>query len=66
MALLALDEEVYTAQAKPILEAVTAMPANDDLYRKVQSKAAMVLSHYGDDKKVKKLAGRFLDGKALE
>jgi len=66
MALLALDTKTYSPQMKPILEAVVTMPATDDLYKKVQSKAAMVLSHYGDDKKVKKLAGRFLDGKALE
>jgi len=66
MALLALDGKAYKAQAKPILEAVAAMPANDDLYRKVQEKAATVLAAYGDDKKVKKLAGRFLDGEPLE
>ena len=66
MAFLVLDVETYSPQMKPILEAVAAMPANDDLYKKVQSKAATVLAAYGDDKRVKKLAGRFLDGKALE
>lgn len=66
MALLVLDADKYGPQMKPILEGVAAMPATDDLYKKVQSKAAMVLSHYGDDKKVKKLAGRFIDGKPLE
>jgi len=66
MALLVLDVDTYGPQMKPVLEAVAAMPANDDLYKKVQSKAAKVLAAYGDDKKVKKLAGRFLDGKALE
>jgi len=66
MALLVLDAETYGPQVKPILEAVAAMPANDDLYRKVQSKAAIILATYGDDKKLEKLAGRFLDGKSLE
>jgi len=66
MALLVLDPETYGPQVKPILEAVATMPAGDDLYRKVQDKAAMILATYGDDKKVKKLAGRFLDGESLE
>jgi len=66
MALLVLDPETYGPQVKPILEAVAIMSADDDLYRKVQGKAAKVLAAYDDDKKVKKLAGRFLDGKALE
>jgi hypothetical protein len=66
LSLLVLDVERYGPQVKPILEAVATMPANDDLYKKEQSKAAMILGAYGDDKKVKKLAGRFLDGKALE
>jgi len=42
-----------------------AMPAEDDLYRKVQSKAAKILAAYGDDKRVEKLAERFLDGEPL-
>lgn len=66
MALLVLDAEKYGPQVGSVLDAVAAMPVNDDLYKKVQSKAATVLAAYGDDKKVKKLAGRFLDGKALE
>ena len=66
MSLLALDAESYGPDVKPILEVVARLPAGDDLYRKVQSKAAIVLASYGDDKKVKKLAGRFLDGKAME
>jgi len=66
LSLLVLDVETYGPQIKPILEAVAFMPADDDLYRKVQGKAAIILATYGDDKKVKKLAGRFLDGKALE
>ena len=66
LSLIVLDVETYGPQVKPVLEAVATMPANDDLYRKVQNKAATVLAAYGDDKKVDKLAGRFLDGKALE
>ena len=66
LSLLVLDVEKYAPQVKPILEAVTSMPAGDDLYKKVQGKAAKVLVAYGDDKRVKKLAERFLDGKALE
>ena len=66
LSLLVLDVERYGPQVQPILEAVATMPANDDLYRKVQSKAAKVLAAYGDDRKVKKFAGRFLDGEALE
>ena len=66
LSLLVLDVETYGPHMKPILEVAAAMPANDDLYKKVQIKAATVLAAYGDDKQVKKLAGRFLDGKALE
>lgn len=66
MSLLVLDVEAYGPQVKPILEAVATMSAEDDLYRKVQGKAAKVLTVYSDDKKVEKLAGRFLDGKPLE
>ena len=42
------------------------MPAGDDLYKKVQSKAAKVLAAFGDEKRVKKMAERFLDGEPLE
>ncbi|WP_026942708.1 hypothetical protein [Hellea balneolensis] len=66
LSLLVLDVEAYGPQVAPILEAVATMPANDDLYRKVQSKAAKVLAAYVDDKRVKKLAEWFLDGEPLE
>lgn len=66
MSLLVLDVEVYGPQVEPILQAVATLPAPDDLYRKVQEKAAKVLAAYGDDKRVKKLAARFLDGEPLE
>ena len=66
MSLLVLDVKHYGPQVKPILEAVAIMPAADDLYRKVQEKAAKILSAYGDDKRVKKLAARFLDGESLD
>jgi len=61
----ALCRGTYGPQVKPILEAVATMPAEDDLYRKVQSKAAKILAAYGDDKRVEKLAERFLDGEPL-
>ena len=64
--LLVLDVEKYGPQVKSLLEAVARMTAKDDLYRKVQGKAATVLAAYGDDKRVKKVAGRFLDGEPLE
>jgi len=66
MSLLVLDVETYGPQMKPLLEEVTNLPANDDLYRKVEAKVAMVLAAFGDDKQVKKLAERFLDGEPLE
>jgi len=66
LSLLVLDVEKYGPQVMPILEAVATMPADDDLYRKVQAKAAKILASYGDDKQVKKMAERFLDGKALD
>lgn len=66
MSLLVLDVETYGPQVRPLLEEVTNLPANDDLYRKVEAKAAMVLAAFGDDKQVKKLAERFLDGEPLE
>jgi len=65
LSLLVCDVETYGPQVKPILEAVATMPAEDDLYRKVQSKAAKILAAYGDDKRVEKLAERFLDGEPL-
>ena len=66
MSLLVLDVETYGPLVKPLLEEVTNLPANDDLYRKVEAKVAMVLAAYGDNKQVKKLAERFLDGEPLE
>ena len=66
MSLLVLDVPYYGPQVKPILESVATMTARDDLYRKVQGKAAKVLAAYEDEKKTKKLAGRFLDGEPLE
>ena len=66
MSLLVLDVETYGPQVKPILQSVANLPAPDDLYRKVQVKAAKVLAAYGDDERVEKLAARFLDGKPLE
>lgn len=66
MSLLVLDVKHYGPQVKPILEAVAIMPAADDLYRKVQEKAAKILASYGDDKRVEKLAARFLDGESLD
>lgn len=66
LSLLVLDVDTYGPQVQPILEAVAVIPAQDDLSRKVQGKAATVLAAYGDDRKVKKLAGRFLDGEPLE
>ena len=66
LSLLVLDVETYGPQVKPLLEAVATMTAKDDLYSKVQGKAAMVLAAYGDDRQVKRLAERFLDGKVLE
>jgi len=66
MSLLALDAQIYGPQIKPVLGAIAAMPANDDLYRKVQVKSATVLAAFGDDKKVEKMAERFLEGKPLK
>ncbi|MEP3889279.1 MAG: hypothetical protein ABJN69_02360 [Hellea sp.] len=66
MSLLVLDVETYGPQAMPILQAVASLPAPDDLYRKVQNKAAKVLAAFGDDKEIEKLAARFLDGKPLD
>jgi len=65
MALLVLDVEKYGPQVKPILERVATLPAPDDLYKKVQMKAATVLAVYEDGERARKLAGRFLDGKSL-
>ena len=66
LSLLVLDAEKYGPQVRPILESVANMPAPDDLYRKVQSKAAKVLAAYGDMDEAEKLAGRFLDGEPLQ
>lgn len=66
MSLLVLDARRYGPHVKPILESVAKMRAGDDLYRKVQGKAAKVLATYDDDKMMKKLAERFLDGEPLD
>lgn len=65
LSLLVLDVEKYAPQVAPLLEAVAGMPAGDDLYKKVQMKAAKVLAAFGDEKRVEKLAERFLDGEPL-
>jgi len=56
----------YAPQTRQLLEAVAVMPAKDDLYRKVQSKAAMILAASDDLKTMEKMAERFLDGEPLE
>ena len=66
MSLLVLDCEAYAPKVRPLLEAVAAMPANDDLYKKVQGKAAKTLAASDDLKAMEKMAERFLDGEPLE
>ena len=66
LSLLVLDVENYGPQVRPILEAVAAIPAGDDLYKKVQSKAATVLAAFGDADEAEKLAAKFLDGEPFE
>ena len=63
MSLLVLDPAQYGPQARPLLEAVAAWPAHNNLFSKVQSRAGEILDAYDDPKQVKKLAERFLDGK---
>lgn len=64
--LLVLDRDAYAPQVRLLLEAIAAMPANDDLYRKVQMKAAKILAASEDLKTMEKMAERFLDGEPLE
>ena len=66
LSLLVLDRDAYAPQVRPLLEAVAAMPANDDLYKKVQIKAAKILAASDDLKAMEKMAERFLDGQPLE
>jgi len=66
LSLLVLDRDAYAPQVRQLLEAAAAMPANDDLYRKVQMKAAMILAASDDLKTMEKMAERFLDGEPLE
>ena len=66
LSLLVLDRDAYAPQVRPLLEAVAAMSANDDLYRKVQMKAAKILAASDDLKTMEKMAERFLDGEPLE
>lgn len=66
LSLLVLGRDAYAPQVRPLLEAVAAMPANDDLYRKVQGKAAKILAASEDLKTMEKMAERFLDGEPLE
>ena len=66
LSLLVLGRDAYAPQVRPLLEAVAAMPANDDLYRKVQMKAARILAASDDLKTMEKMAERFLDGEPLE
>ena len=66
MGYLALGGDIYGPKVKPILETIAAQPVNEYVYAQVQIKAGKVLAAYGDDKKVEKMAKRFLDGKPLE
>jgi len=66
LSLFVLDRDAYAPQVRPLLEAVAAMPANDDLYRKVQGKAAKILAASDDLKTMEEMAERFLDGEPLE
>ena len=66
LSLLVLGRDAYAPQVRPLLEAVAAMPAPDDLYRKVQMKAAKILAASEDLKTMEKMAERFLDGEPLE
>lgn len=65
LSLLVLDREAYAPKVRPLLEAVATMPANDDLYKKVQGKAAKVLAASDNLKSMEKMAERFLDGEPL-
>ena len=65
LSLLVLDRDSYAPQVRPLLEAVATMPVPDDLYRKVQMKAAKILAASDDLKTMEKMAERFLDGEPL-
>lgn len=65
LSLLVLDREAYAPKVRLLLEAVATMPASDDLYKKVQAKAAKILAASGDLKAMEKMAERFLDGQPL-
>lgn len=65
LSLLVLDRDAYAPKVRPLLEAVATMPAPDDLYKKVQNKAAKILAASGDLKTMEKMAERFLDGEPL-
>lgn len=66
LSLLVLDRETYAPKVRSLLEAVATMPAPDDLYKKVQDKAAKILAASDDLKAMEKMAERFLDGEPLE
>ena len=63
MSLLVLNVDHYGPYMRPVLENVSSLDTITHLDRKVQARAVDVLTHYDDTKRVKKLAGRFLDGK---
>jgi len=63
MSLLVLDAELYGPKVKPLLEDIITWPAPNDLYKKVQDRAADILTVYDDAKEVEDLAEKFLDGK---
>lgn len=66
MSLLVLNPEHYGPFARPILENISQLQASTDLDRKVQARAAQVLTHYENPKRVKKLAADFLDGEPAQ
>jgi hypothetical protein len=65
LSLLVLDREAYAPKVRQLLEAVATMPANDDLYKKVQGKAAKIFAASEDLKTMEIMAERFLDGEPL-
>lgn len=66
MSLLVLNSEHYGPYARPILENISQLKTTTDIDRKVQARAALVMTHYEDQKRVNKLAADFLDGEPLD
>jgi len=62
MALLAIDPERFSPELRPELDRIMALPAANDVERKIHLRIGAMLEHYADHDGVKTHASAFLHG----